>query len=213
MNRMAAPSSSVQAREAAETEFNRIVAFTDGVFAIAMTLLVLTLEIPAGSDLGDELTNRGDEFFAYFLSFAVLARLWLAHHRFYGAVKRFDARLITLNLFYLAFIALLPFTTEMLGNYSDDSLGVALYAANMTIISLAFVVQIIHCYRDDLMHEDAREYEARFAGPGNWLPAIVFGASIPIAFVSPAAAELSWLLLFVAARALGDRLAGTTAPK
>ena len=201
---MAEPRTTTQGREEAEVEFNRIVTFTDGVFAIAITLLVLTLEIPAGGDLGDELTDRGDEFFAYFLSFAVLARLWLAHHRFYGWVARFDRRLIALNMFYLAFVALLPFSTDLLGNYSDDSLGVALYAANLTIISGAFVVQIRHCYRARLMRPDAAAYERRFTGPENWAVAGVFAISIPIAFLSPTAGMLSWLLLLVVGRYVTD---------
>jgi uncharacterized membrane protein len=209
---MAEPGARTHARDDAETEFNRIVAFTDGVFAIAITLLVLTLEIPAGGDLDHELSERGEEFFAYFLSFAVLARFWLAHHRFYGTVERFDGRLIALNLFYLSFITLLPFTTELLGNYSDDSLGVAIYAANLTVISAAFFLQIRHCYRGGLMQADAAEYEERFAGPANWLVAIVFGTSIPVAFLSPTGATLMWLSVFFLGRIVGDRIAGKRAP-
>jgi uncharacterized membrane protein len=209
---MAQSGADTHAREEAETEFTRIVAFTDGVFAIAITLLVLTLEIPATDDLAEQLSDRSAQFFAYFLSFAVLARFWLAHHRFYGAVSRFDSRLIALNMFYLAFVTLLPFTTEMLGNYSDDSLGVALYAANLTIVSASFVVQIKYCYAKSLMREDASDYEVRFAGPANWAVSIVFGLSIPIAFISPTAAQVSWLLLFVLGRRVGDRLSGVRAP-
>ena len=209
---MAQPRQGVHAREEAETEFARIVAFTDGVFAIAITLLVLTLEIPAGGDLGDELSDRGNEFLAYFLSFAVLARLWLAHHRFYGSVARFDGRLIAINFAYLAFIALLPFTTDVLGNYGDESLAVALYAVNLTLISVSFGGQIAHVYRADLIREDAREYERHFAGPASWTVAIVFAASIPVAFVSPVAATVMWLAMFVLGRRIADRLAGRRAP-
>ena len=204
---------SVHEREEAETEFNRIVAFTDGVFSIAITLLVLTLEIPKGGDLGALLADRGDQFFAYFLSFAVLARLWLAHHRFYGSVARFDGRLIALNLFYLAFVALLPFSTELLGNYSSESLAVALYAVNLTIISIGFVAQVTHVYRSNLIRDDAAEYQARFAGPANWAVAIVFAVSIPIAFVSPTAAQLVWLAVFFAGRPIGDLIARQRAPR
>jgi len=210
---MAGDQSSVHEREHAETEFNRIVAFTDGVFSIAITLLVLTLEIPKGGDLERLLADRGNEFFAYFLSFAVLARLWLAHHRFYGSVARFDSRLITLNLFYLAFVALLPFTTEMLGNYGSQELAVALYAANLTIVSVAFIVQITYVYRAQLVRDDAVEFRARFAGPANWVIAIVFACSIPIAFVSSTAATLMWLSMFFVGRALGDLAARKRAPR
>ena len=113
ISRYATPS-----REYAETEFNRVVAFSDGVFAIAITLLVLTLEIPGGvDDLGQELRDRAEEFFAYGLSFAVLGKFWITHHSFFGSLARFDARLMVLNLLYLAFIALVPFTSDLLGDY------------------------------------------------------------------------------------------------
>lgn len=204
---------SVHTRHEAETEFNRIVAFTDGVFAIAITLLVLTLEVPAHGDLGKLLNDRGDEFFAYFLSFAVLGRLWLAHHRFYGSVDRFDGRLIALNLFYLSFVALLPFTTELLGNYSSHSLAVAIYAANLTIISIGFIAQVTHVFRANLAREQAIAYRARFTGFGNWVVPIVFGASIPVAYLSPTAATVMWLAMFFLGRELGDRIAHQRAPR
>ncbi len=204
---------SVHSRDDAEVEFGRVVAFTDGVFSIAITLLVLSLEIPPNGDVGELLSERGDQFFAYFLSFAVLARLWLSHHRFYGAVARFDGRLIALNLFYLAFIALLPFSTELLGNYSDESVAVAIYAANLTVVALFFVSQTYYVYRQDLIKSAARHLEVRLAGPANLAVAIVFGASIPIAFLSPTVAMLSWMLMFVAGRRIGDSIAGVSAPK
>jgi uncharacterized membrane protein len=200
-------------REESETEFARIVAFSDAVFAIAITLLVLALEVPGGSDLGEEIKDRDNEFFAYFLSFAVLGRVWLAHHRFFGSVASFDGTLVGLNLFYLAWVALVPFTSEVLGEYSGDSVGVAIYAFNMTAVSLSFVAQIAYAYRRGLMREQAHELERRFAGPANFLLAGVFAASIPVAFVSPTAAILMWIAVFTVGGRVGDRLAGQRAPK
>jgi len=200
---MGEPQTPAHAGDRSEVEFGRVVAFSDGVFTIAITLLVLTLEIPPGRDLADELAERGDQFLAYFISFAVLARFWLSHHRFYGRVERFDGRLIVLNLFYLAFIALLPFTTEVLGSYGDDSLGVAMYAANLAIISASFVVQIHYCYRQGLMRPDAAD-RAGDTGPENWTVTITFAASIPVAFLSPTAATLMWLSMFFVGRLLAQ---------
>jgi uncharacterized membrane protein len=200
-------------REQAEIEFSRIVAFSDGVFAIAITLLVLALEVPPDTDdLGQALRDRENELFAYALSFAVLGKLWLAHHRFFASVARFDGTLMGLNLFYLAWVALVPFTSELLGDFSDDSAAIVAYAINMTAISLIFAGQIVYAYRRDLMTPEARELERRFAGPANFVVAIVFAASIPVAFVSTTAATLMWLLIFLIGRWLGDVLAGQRAP-
>jgi uncharacterized membrane protein len=199
-------------REDAEVEFNRIVAFSDGVFAIAITLLVLGLTIPEHLDdlLGALLDNRQD-LLAYAISFAVLARYWLAHHRFFSALERFDGTLMGLNLLYLAFIALVPFTSGVLGDYDDNTAAIVLYAINMILVSGSFQAQLVYGYRTGLVQPEARAYERRYAGPANMLVIGVFLVSIPIAFVSPLAATLMWLAIFFVGRWLSDRLA--TSPR
>ena len=113
-------------------EFTRIVAFTDGVFAIAITLLVLSLEVPAsikGPDLHEFLVESWPQFFAYFLSFAVIGRFWISHHEVFSLLHDFDRRLLVLNLVYLSLVVLIPFPTELLGDYGDRTDPVVLYAA------------------------------------------------------------------------------------
>jgi uncharacterized membrane protein len=186
-------------RDEAEVEFNRIVAFSDGIFAIAMTLLVLGLTIPSGvKDLTRALLDDQGDFLAYAISFAVLARYWLAHHRFFSALERFDRRLMALNLFYLSWIALVPFSSLVLGDYGDKTDAVVLYAINMILVSASFYLQLVYAYRRDLFRAEAREFERRYNGPTNLVRVGVFAASIPVAFVSPLAAELFWVAtLFV----------------
>jgi uncharacterized membrane protein len=200
-------------RDKAEVEFSRIVAFSDGVFSIAITLLVLALEIPATGDVWDALEDRGAEFFAYFLSFAVVGRFWIAHHRIFGAVARFNSTLLVINLAYLAFIALIPFTSEVLGTHGDDSWGVAMYAANLTAVSLISWSMIRYAYSRSLMREDAEEYRARFAGGASLLVALVFALSIPIAFLNPTVATISWASLFVLGDRVVDKLSGIDRPR
>src|SRR3954452_20735338 len=138
----------VRHRDEAEVEFNRIVAFSDGVFAIAMTLLVLGLTVPSGSeDLTHDLLDNQGDFLAYGISFAVLGRYWLSHHRFFSALERFDGRLMGLNLVYLAFIALVPFSSEVLGDYSRETGAIVVYAINMILVSGTFHAQLVYSYR------------------------------------------------------------------
>jgi len=192
-------------------EFSRIVAFSDGVFAIAITLLVLQIDIPehlpAGSTLLDELLNQDGDFIAYGISFAVLGKLWLAHHRFFAAVERFDSVLMGLNLLYLAWIVLVPFTSEVLGDHGDNSTGVILYAISLAAVSITFQVQIEYAYRNGLIRPQLRELERRYAGPANFLVAAVFVLSIPVALVSPLVATLMWPIIFFTGRPLADRIA------
>src|ERR671918_1019031 len=104
-------------------EFSRIVAFSDGVFAIAITLLALAIEVPESlppdETVADLLRDQAGDALAYAISFAVLGKLWLAHHRFFSSVERFDSVLMGLNILYLAWIALVPVTSELLGDYGD----------------------------------------------------------------------------------------------
>lgn len=99
----------VRQREGNEIEFSRIVAFSDGVFAIAITLLVLSLEIPEHlhhESFGEAFWDQRRDLIAYALSFAVIGRFWVVHHRFFGEVTGFDSRLLGLNIFCLAWIVL-----------------------------------------------------------------------------------------------------------
>jgi uncharacterized membrane protein len=89
----------VQSRAEGEIEFTRIVAFSDGVIAIAITLLVLNLDVPdvAVGDLDNALGDQWREYLAFALSFALIGRFWILHHRAFALVERFDATLLVLN--------------------------------------------------------------------------------------------------------------------
>jgi uncharacterized membrane protein len=128
----------------------------------------------------------------------VLGKLWLAHHRFFASVERFDPVLMGLNLLYLAWIVLVPFTSEVLGDYGDDSTSVILYAAIMAAVSITFQIQILYADREDMIRPELREYVRQFSGAANFAIGVVFLLSIPVALVSPLAATVMWLLVFVA---------------
>jgi uncharacterized membrane protein len=195
-------------RDEAQVEFNRIVSFSDGVFAIAITLLVFGLFIPEHvPDVTHTLIEQWTDLFAYAISFAVIGKFWLAHHRFFAALERFDGSLMGLNLAYLAFIGLVPFTSQVLGDYGDHTAAIVLYAINLACVNLAFYAQIAYAYRRDLMRAEARAVEHRYAGPANLLLAGVFVVSIPVAFASTVVATLMWLGVFLVGRRAADRLA------
>ena len=124
----------VRRREENEVEFSRIVAFSDGVFAIAITLLVLNLSVPEhlhGDDLNKVLWEQRQDLLAYAISFAVIGRFWVVHHRFFSSVVGFDGRLLGLNLFYLGWVALFPFSAQVFGDHAGDTAAIVLYALNL----------------------------------------------------------------------------------
>jgi uncharacterized membrane protein len=197
------------ARKEAEVEFSRVVAFTDGVFAIAITLLVLGLDVPSSADdLTEALLDQRQSLFAYALSFAVLGRLWLSHHSFFGGLHSFDGSLIVLNLLYLAWIAVVPFTSELLGNYTSEAPSVIVYAASVLGVTATFGAQIAYAYRRGLLTPEYRLAARTANAPGVFAVAIVFAASMPVALVSPTVAILMWLATAVIGNRLGELIAG-----
>ncbi len=184
-------------REGNEIEFSRIVAFSDGVFAIAITLLVLNLHLPkhlASGRIAHSLWEQREFFFAYALSFAVIGRFWLVHHRFFSEVRAFDGRLIVLNLLYLGWIVLIPFSSEVLGEYGGTAAAIVLYAANLIGVVLTGMWMAADARRAGLVETSAGAHrEQRYR---SLFIATVFLISIPVAFVAPGIAAFIWLALF-----------------
>jgi uncharacterized membrane protein len=181
-------------------EFGRVLAFSDGLFAIAMTLLIVAITVPKISDessvhdLGDALNDLTPNFVSFFISFAVIGRYWVAHHQFVSLLDEMDQGLIRLNLVYLAFIAFLPFPTALLGTYFENPLSIAIYAVNVAIVSGMEVVLIRHAYRANLLRRQPSREAYRFSVLMSLSPVVVFLLSIPVAFVSTTLAVLMWFL-------------------
>jgi uncharacterized membrane protein len=175
------------------------------VFAIALTLLVLNISVPrlvgGGETLWHALAGNGGELLSYALSFAVIGLFWTRHHSFFRVTRRVDGRLLALNLLYLGIIAFVPFPTRLLGLYGDRPEAVAIYAVTISLVSAVAVAMRLHARNAGLLEPDtAPDPIWRLA-----LVALVFLVSIPIGFVSPTAAELSWLSIAVLERIVGRR--------
>jgi len=190
-------------RSSRSVEFGRIVSFTDGVFAIAITLLVLNFDVPEVPGVTeprvvDYVKTLGGDVIAYFLTFAVVGRLWLVHHRLFATLERFDSRLMVLNLVYLSMIVLMPFPAELLGDYGEQRIPVITYAAVLGAASSLNWVMVRHAVRAGLVHDAhlgvTQTWAARDA---LYIPAM-FLISIPVAFVSPLAAQMIWVVLVLA---------------
>jgi uncharacterized membrane protein len=194
-------------------ETSRVEAFSDGVFAIAITLLVLALQIPEGvSDFPETLHDQAPDFFAFALSFAVLAQIWYFHHRFFGSLGRYDGTLITLNFFYLALVTLVPFSSQVIGDYGDESAAAVIYALNIAGLGIGGAVMVRYAFRHSLVRTEVAELLGVRTGPRGLLVAGIFLVSIPIALVDANAAEWSWLAMFVIANIVTRRILSRRAP-
>jgi uncharacterized membrane protein len=184
----------------------RLVFFSDAVFAIAITLLVLDLRVPdvlaTAGDQGllDALAALGPSIFAFLLSFTVIAAFWIGHFRTFRAVVRVDNRLVVLNLGFLGCVALLPFPTSIVAHHGDLPSAAIAYAVFQIVTSLlstltwAYPAQVAHLVPAAVTPEIARAVTYRAL-----VVPLIFAISIPIAlFVSPILAEAIWFMSFPA---------------
>lgn len=190
---------------------DRLEAFSDGVFAIAITLLVLGIEVPDVNedDLGQALIDLGPSVFGYFLGFAVIGLFWVGHHAFFGQVVRHDGRLLWTNLLFLSLISAMPFSSGLLGDYGNSELGVVVFAGNVALAGLASYLSEQGAISSGLLRPDSPLASRPLVSRGLFVP-FVFVLSIPLALVSVTVAQLFWLLAPVVGNTglterLGDR--------
>ena len=116
----------------------RLEAFSDGVYAIVITLLILDIRIPevAPEALGAMLVKLLPQLFTYILSFFVVGLYWHAHHQVSVQVKRVNSAFIWLNLVWLLFVSVLPFPTSLLGRYPFQSIPLTIYGVNLILVNV-----------------------------------------------------------------------------
>ncbi len=116
---------------------NRIEALADGVFAVAMTLLVLDIKVPelqspsATAELPLKLLALWPKFLGYLISFVILGAYWVGHHMQLSFIRRADRPLLWINILFLLWVALVPFSTALLSEYSKSRVAIAIYGANL----------------------------------------------------------------------------------
>lgn len=191
----------------------RLVAFSDGVFAIAMTLLVLSLRVPnlsgsideVNTELWEKLREQWPEVLSYAISFFVIGRYWLIHHRLFRLVQRADAPVLVWNLVLLGFIALVPYPTELLGRYGDTTTAVVAYSVTMVAVGLTSFGLTRHVFQAGLIDDKVTdEYRAHSLARGALIP-VGFGLGIPVAFLDPTAALITWWLSIIVLSVVLDR--------
>jgi TMEM175 potassium channel family protein len=182
-------------------ELDRLVNFSDGVFAIAATLLVVTIGFSLHlkqPDLDRKLWREfGDvlpQILAYALSFFIIARNWLGHHRMFKIIRRIDGRLIALNLAVLGLIALVPFPTDVYGNYPQERPALIVYCVAISAPSIAAAVMFRYAAQGNRLIDASipREWVIHSQLRSLSIP-IVFLTSIPISFVAVGLAQLWWI--------------------
>ncbi|MCB0056274.1 MAG: DUF1211 domain-containing protein [Caldilineaceae bacterium] len=196
----ASPDPEPVADESLQLGLERIVFFSDAVFAIAITLLALEIRLPEGdfSDnaaLTSALLAMWPKYLAFGISFWVIASFWLGHHRMFLRIKRFDRRLILLNFVLLMLIAFIPFPTTLISEYGNRTASI-FYASTMVAIGLTLAAMTVYAAGPGHLVDETVGSIWRQRGLWRSLAvAGVFALSIVIAFFSADLAMYSWLLL------------------
>jgi uncharacterized membrane protein len=182
----------------------RVIFFSDAVFAIAMTLLVIDLTVPVvltpstNDELVRQLQNLGPSLFSYALSFGVGGMYWLAHWRRFQFIARTDERLALINLVLLGFVALIPFPTAVIAAHGDMPAALLLYVFVLGTGGVIGALSWLYAYRAGLCRADVGPRDLRLGLMRSLSGPVVMFASIPLIFVNTQLAEACWLLIFPA---------------
>ena len=192
----------------------RLIFFSDAVFAIAITLLALDIRLPAGAEMANDgqlfrmLTGLWPKYFAYILSFWVIGLYWISHHRKFLFIERFDTRLLRLNLALLMVIAFIPFPTAVM-SANGGRTATIFYALVMILGGL--LVTALWWYVVHNHYIGALEHNRKFLWQEVTTPlatAGIFLLSIGLAFWNDGWARFCWIMLLPLTLFLNARRAG-----
>jgi uncharacterized membrane protein len=186
-----------------EPRTNRLLQLSDGVIAIALTLLILQIRLPtpgqlahpdSAADLAAQLSKDSPQLVSYGISFYVIAQFWLVHRWVFRLVGDHEEGLDAWNFVFLFTITAMPFTSALLGSFVGNPLAVDIFAANLLIASLATQAIILIGHRKGLV-PDAKARAAQISAAV--VPAVM-AVSIGLSWWSTSAAMYFWILLAVA---------------
>lgn len=179
---------------------DRVVNLSDGIFAVAITLLVLDLHTPQLSSPTDDelyraLADAAPSAATFVLSFAVVGLYWLSHHRLFHMIKQYDRGLVYVNFVLLATICFIPYPTSVIGHYGQLRTAAVFYAASLALSGLALTLVFVYVASRSSLTDAEHKPVLRYLTLRPIATTLVFLGSIPVAFASPILAELSWALM------------------
>jgi uncharacterized membrane protein len=191
---------------------NRLEAFSDGVFAVAITLLVLEIHVPGGENLWHGLKEEWPSFASFLVSFWVIGIIWVNHHGLIDHLKRTDRPVLYINLLVLMTVVFIPFATALMAEHlksgADERVAALVYALAFLAMGIAFNLfwTYIVKHRRELGVELTDE-EVRHMSVGFMIGSPIYAVAVIMAFISPAV-----VLIIIGAVAAYYMLAGMRSP-
>lgn len=183
---------------------DRMINFSDAVFAFAATLLVLKIDLPVlsannlNSEVAGAIMNLWPQYVANIISFLVIGYYWLSHHGIFGTLIRFNSTIVWMNLIFLIFLSFVPFPVDLYGEYMYSPMIVVFYSGALALVGymlLAMWVYASHNFRlvsKNVGHKQVEYYTARLL-----VAPLVFTLSIPLVYIHPIAAQVSWIFVII----------------
>ncbi|MDD2341319.1 MAG: TMEM175 family protein [Tolumonas sp.] len=181
---------------------NRLEAFSDGVMAIAITLLILEIKVPdTTTPLLQGLLSLWPSYFAYSVSFIVIGAIWINHHVMFNLIARIDQKILLLNTLQLLFVSFLPFPTAVLAHAlqtnMDESIAAAFYGGVLTIIGALKTIMWFYSVHKKLLHHELSPREARKIGKTYFVGPIGYLLATITAFFNPLISIVLFLSLSI----------------
>lgn len=197
---MAHPATALHHHDRTEFQLERLILFTDAVFAIAITLLAIEIKLPemegrpTDAQIWEQLVRLIPKFIGFLTGFAVIALYWMAHHRIFRFMRNYNPKILWLNILFLLFIVLMPFSSGLFSSYATVKAPFTVYAVNIVLAALAqvwlmrYLANPAHglIYPADATHPDLDWWRPLVPAAGFLLTLVV------MQFVSPN----SWLTFF-----------------
>ena len=178
---------------------DRLLLFSDAVFAIAITFLAIDIRVPQlpenliVSQLNNEILGLAPKFVSFLLTFYIIGSYWINYHRTFSLIKRYDRGLISLNILFLMFIVLLPFPNDLIGKYPNQQVSIIIYAFLLAATGSCMGLLWIYAsskYR--LIDKDVNPDFIKHLRIRLFVSPSIFLCSIPFSFLNPLVSIIIW---------------------
>ncbi len=182
----------------------RVINFSDAVFAFAATLLVLKIDLPnltaselSSARLTQELINLWPSYMANIISFLIIAYYWLTHHAIFSLVKKLDTGIIWINVIFLIFLSFLPFPVDLFGEYSNSDIIIAFYCFSLSLVGFLLASIWFYALNKKLTVQTLSRREINYYSLRFLLTPAIFAISVPISFIDPMLSKICWVFVLI----------------
>ncbi|HMS22969.1 MAG TPA: TMEM175 family protein [Candidatus Levybacteria bacterium] len=183
---------------------NRVVNFSDAVFAFAATLLVLKIDIPqinsgfVEAQLTSSLVALWPQYLANIISFLIIGYYWLTHHIVFGLLRKLNRTVVWLNIVFLILVSFIPFPVDLYGDFHTVPMVVVFYSASLALVG--YMLAVIWWYastNNKLISPEMTKRKIAFITSKVLVAPVVFTLSIPLVYFHPLAAQASWIFIIL----------------